>query len=1239
MAKSKPKRAPVDKDGSWDPTDTCEVSIAVLMAAIIKEGIFAYDLETTGLNPRQDRIEGIAFYVPNEKDPSRKPIRAWFPFTQGTMDYTVGGEVRALREPMPQRETMEKLRPIFQLKNVIAIRHNGIFDDSFLYLASGLDEPLIIDNIIADSMLADYVADERRKRYGLKLRVEQVFGHKMTTYNEAVGGQATFGFAHKKPLGVYACDDTAWTYRLFKWAIDQIRMQDPCKEHKDDWCSPMDDTPGVYSDLEKIFWKIEMKIQRILMEMELTGCFIDWEWLVTVQERILLQKKEIEEEFKTKVGWMPNLRSPKQVSDFLYKPTDKGGLGLPTKGVDYNDVLDQYATGDKAISHRKAKFPLVSKLLKYRSLGVIESSFCQKLIKIAQADENQRVHARFRQTGTVIGRLSCISGASVLSIRLKGEDFRRSVRISELGQFAGSDVTIITHKGRERRVLNLFNKGPGLMFEVTTDDGSTIRCTKDHRFLTMRGWYRLADIQQGDRLIRAEVREAETCGAAAEVGAGQAFLPEGLRRGRAGGLQEGEVLRHHGGDLDHLQGGLRVGVSWSIPGHIVAASRPRRDPSQQTHVGETRQVEGVHAFRGVLPGDLRRERSDPRGSEVSLRDLTSSSNSSRADLSGIQEATGHQARSTLEVIQAAARDLLPEGRIVPSSGGGAVEPTDRRSVRGRRVIGDDGSSSSRIPKEPNRSHLVAVDPQSRGVCGTHLAELGDDRTPDRAQRALRGVGGDVSESFSAGSSPEGGRVRAQLLRGERRSGKGAPHLRREQVGDASVSRPPSDRNTSPEVVLLLQELAGGLCVAGAATDGRGRWRISPELRDDQSQRSTEGEEGEGAWLSSSEIYDEASGQKAPYSAQEDLSRTWTRVASITPIGVEDVWDIEVEEDHSYAAHGLINHNSADPVNLMNQPRDKDLIRKAFCAHLEDDYDQDRSELCLIDADYGQMELRMAAHLACEKNMMEVFNNVDGCSNGENGGPCERYTFYECFTCHKKAPPVDTPDGPKCSECGETNPEQFEHQKRCRHVDPHQRTSEDVGVPRNPLAKNANFGLLYRMGAPKFCVYAGLYDDAGDPRVEYGQQLIERWHQAYPGISTWHERVLHQLLRDNYIAYNIAKRRRRLDIEWKKNEYRAGTQAIQFRVSGSCQDLIKLAMIRLYDTRNKKVANCRPAEAKLWRKFRFMIQVHDELIFEGPKALKEELCLLVKESMEGVARGMRVPFVADARAGRTWDELH
>lgn len=737
MAKGSTKRTvsdpPVDDDNepAWDPKDCGDYSVPFLIEMARREGCFVYDLETTGLNPRKDRIEGAAFFIPNDNDPSKPPIRAWFPFVDGTMDYANGGEIISVRPPMDQVITMEALRELWSIPELVAIRHNGVFDDGMLYQASGTPTPIEVKNKIADSMLADYVADERHRKYGLKIRVFEVFGHQMTTYEEAAGKQGVFSFARKRPLGAYAMDDCMWTYRLWKWAMESIRKQDPAPPGKD------------MGHLERIYWNIEMKIQRILLEMELQGCLIDWEWLVGVEQRLEADKLKIIEEIQKQKSWVPNLRSPKQVSDFLYGKEEDGGLGLPTDGLDetWNDELETYSTSDKVIARFGKKEPIVDLLLKYRSMEVISRSFCQKLIALAQQEE--RIHARFRQTGTVIGRLS----------------------------------------------------------------------------------------------------------------------------------------------------------------------------------------------------------------------------------------------------------------------------------------------------------------------------------------------------------------------------------------------------------------------------------------------------------------------------------------------------------------------SADPINLMNQPREKNLIRRAFCSKLPNDSDPRRAKLLFLDADYAQMELRMAAHLAQEPSMLEVYRNVGGCHNGKEGdgipgGPCARYLHFECLEdkgC-KTSIPKDVNGMRVCGFCGSPK---IKHQERCRHVDLHQRTSEDVGVKRNPLAKNLNFGLLYRMGAPKFVTYADLFDENGLPRIEYAEELIEKWHAAYPGIAEWHKKVIAQLKADKFIAYALTRRRRRLEAEWRnpKTQYRAGTQAIQFKVSGSCQELIKLAMVKIYEERNRRVATAGPAEAKLWEQFRFMIQVHDELVFEGREELEDEMKNIIRTNMEGVASTLSVPFLADVRSGRNWDETH
>jgi len=154
-------------------------------------------------------------------------------------------------------------------------------------------------------------------------------------------------------------------------------------------------------------------------------------------------------------------------------------------------------------------------------------------------------------------------------------------------------------------------------------------------------------------------------------------------------------------------------------------------------------------------------------------------------------------------------------------------------------------------------------------------------------------------------------------------------------------------------------------------------------------------------------------------------------------------------------------------------------------------------------------------------------------------------------------------------------------------------------------------------------------------------LIEKWHATYPGISGWHAQVIEGLINDDYIAYTITRRRRRLRYEWNEAEFRAGTQAIQFMVSGSCQDIIKAAMIKIFEARNKKIETTLPAESRLWDKFRFMIQVHDELVFEVHQDIEKEAVELVKTNMEAIGPQwkLRVPLVASVKTGRNWDETH
>jgi len=361
--------------------------------------------------------------------------------------------------------------------------------------------------------------------------------------------------------------------------------------------------------------------------------------------------------------------------------------------------------------------------------------------------------------------------------------------------------------------------------------------------------------------------------------------------------------------------------------------------------------------------------------------------------------------------------------------------------------------------------------------------------------------------------------------------------------------------------------------------------------------------------------------------QGNFSIKLTHLASEAPDG-------RIHSGFNQTGTKIYRLSSSNPINMQNQPRDKNLIRKAFCAYLEGMPE----DMLLFGCDYSQIELRVAAHLSGDLGMIEVYNMVGGCK-AAGGEPCERFKLWVCEDCdHKWTPALfDVPNGShKCPKCDSN--EHTEHQKRCRHVDLHQRTAEDVGVPRNPLAKNANFGLLYRMASPRFCQYADLYDEKGEPRIDYADELIKGWFAAYPAIEPFHWKTEEALKKSGWVAYTIAGRQRRLSAERWKNEYRTITQAIQFQVSGSAQDILKIAMKRIFKEIKWHLQRASRAMRKLWAKVRFLIQVHDEVILEAPAVLKDEVMEIINRQMQGAAK-LRVPLVADCKFGRSWDHVH
>lgn len=259
-------------------------------------------------------------------------------------------------------------------------------------------------------------------------------------------------------------------------------------------------------------------------------------------------------------------------------------------------------------------------------------------------------------------------------------------------------------------------------------------------------------------------------------------------------------------------------------------------------------------------------------------------------------------------------------------------------------------------------------------------------------------------------------------------------------------------------------------------------------------------------------------------------------------------------------------SSSDP-NLQNIPvrgEDGKEIRKAFIP--------DEGSL-FFSADYSQIELRVMAHLSGDENMIEAFRE---------GHDIHAATAAKIY-------------GKDITE---------------------------VGRDERNKAKRANFGIIY--GITVF----GLAERLEIERAE-ARQLIDGYFETFPKVREYMEESKQKAREQGYVETFFHRRRYLPDINSRNATVRgfAERNAINAPIQGSAADIIKVAMIRIYN---------RFREEKLRSKM--ILQVHDELNFSVVPEEKGRVEEIVLHEMEA-AYPLCVPLLADAGWGNNWLEAH
>lgn len=168
-----------------------------------------------------------------------------------------------------------------------------------------------------------------------------------------------------------------------------------------------------------------------------------------------------------------------------------------------------------------------------------------------------------------------------------------------------------------------------------------------------------------------------------------------------------------------------------------------------------------------------------------------------------------------------------------------------------------------------------------------------------------------------------------------------------------------------------------------------------------------------------------------------------------------------------------------------------------------------------------------------------------------------------------------------------------------------------------IAKAVNFGIAYGQGA------FGLAEALGISRTE-SKDIIEKYFKKFSGIKDYINNTIEKAHKDKFVETRFGRRRYIPELDssnmmLKKFGERA---AINAPIQGTASDLVKMAMIDVERT----------------TKLDLLLQVHDELVFEGTPELIEVELPKIKFAMENVAR-LKVPLKVNAATGSNWDEAH
>ena len=382
---------------------------------ITSASLTCIDTETTGLDPMRSQLVGISLSVEAGQ-------ACYIPLKHSTNE-----------DQLDRAETLETLRSWLEDPQAPKLGQNLKFDWHIL-----ANHGIMLRGIVHDTLLQSYVYESHRS-HDMDSLAQRHLGVKTITFEEVCGkGASQIGFDQVDIATAtqYAAEDADITLRLHQhlWPMIEADQQ-----------------------LRYVYQAIEIPTMLVLARMERNGILIDSTKLGQQGQVIGMRLLDLEKEIHALAGQPFNIQSPKQIGEILFQVKNLPVIKKTPGGAP--------STDEEVLQKLSENYPLPARILDYRSLAKLQSTYVEKLPRMADS-KTGRVHTNYAQAVAATGRLAS-NEPNLQNIPVRTEEGRkiREAFIARPGwqlisaDYSQIELRIMAHIAQDANLLEAFAQG------------------------------------------------------------------------------------------------------------------------------------------------------------------------------------------------------------------------------------------------------------------------------------------------------------------------------------------------------------------------------------------------------------------------------------------------------------------------------------------------------------------------------------------------------------------------------------------------------------------------------------------------------------------------------------------------------------------------------------------------------------------------------------------------------------